>query len=178
MKIRCWVDPKRPPALAAMGLLALSFGLRLGWVLRYPDEVRAAGAVVHAVLPLTACVLFIAALALFGRHHLGATYLPVCMGVLFFLLKAAAFTPLHRVLCTLLYCAVAALYGWALIGPRLSRRLLIPLFGLPLLVHIVQDLIQSLPVYALSDWLQEGSVLCIIAALLAVSLGMREKPEK
>lgn len=95
---------------------------------------------------------------------------------MFFILKAAGFTPVHRILCTILYLAVAALYGVAVLGLAPIKPLLIPLLGLPLLYHIlVADLIFNLPVYTLSEWLREWSVLAIMAGLLCVSLGMRRQ---
>ena len=54
-----------------------------------------------------------------------------------------------------------------------------PLFALPIIFHIfVQDMILQREIMTASLWLQEGSVLCIMAGLLFVAMAMRgeEKP--
>ena len=161
---------------AASGFMALSFLVRLFWCIRYPDVVTERGFFVHAVMPLSAGVLFILFLLAFGKKHLWLTFIPAAVGVLFFLLKAATFdSRIHQILCTILYLSVAVLYGLTVFGILPIRRLLIPLFGIPLLYHIfVEDLIINRTVYGISEWLQEGSVLCIMAGLLCVSFGIRE----
>ncbi len=74
-----------------------------------------------------------------------------------------------------LILAAAALYGGAVLGLAPLRPLLIPLFGLPLLVHLCQDIFADLAVYTASERLRECSVLAIMAGLLCVSLGMRRQ---
>lgn len=173
------VEPKNPLAVLSVCLMGLSFTLRLMWALTTGKATESwADTVVHLVLPLSACVLFAVFLIAEGRTNLRLTFIPVLLGVVFFILKAASFTPLHQILCTILYLAVAVLYGAAVLGFAPIRKLLIPLFGLPLLWHLVEDFVFSLDTYTPSDWLREGSVLCIMAALLCVSLAMREvKPD-
>lgn len=170
------LDTKRPLGLAAVGFFALSALLRLAWALAFTDAARARGLALHVLLPELACAAFVALLVLEGKKRLWPTFFPMLLGVAFFILKALGFAPVHQALCTALYLSVAALYGAAVWGLAPLRPLLIPLFALPLLYHIfVEDLIFNRPVYTLSDWLQEWSVLCIMAGLLCVSLGMRQK---
>ncbi len=178
MKTRYSVDPKGPFVRSAVVLLALSAGLRLAWWIRYPEEVRGGVFWVQWALPVTSAVLFIGALLCFGRNAFWTSFFPVLGGVVFFLLKAGSFVWWHRALCTVLYLGVAALYGLAAFGVLPIRRLLIPLFGLPLLFHLlVEDLILMRRVYTLSQWLQEGSVIGIMGALLLVSLGIQTPEE-
>lgn len=162
---------------AAAGFMFLSFLIRLFWCIRYPDVFAERGVLVHGVLPLAAGVLFIVFLLIFGKHHFYLTFIPTVAGVIFFLLKAATFdSQIHQILCTILYLGVAVLYGLTVFGILPIRRLLIPLFGLPLLYHIfIEDLIINRAVYGVSEWLQEGSVLCIMAGLLCVSLGIKAR---
>ncbi len=170
------LDTKRPPGLAAVGFFVLSALLRLAWALAFTDAARGRGIALHVLLPELACAAFIVLLALEGKKRLWPTFFPMLLGVTFFILKATGFTPVHQLLCTALYLAVAALYGAAVWGLAPLRPLLIPLFGLPLLYHIfVEDLVFNRPVYTMSEWLQEWSVLCIMAGLLCVSLGMKRK---
>ena len=98
----------------------------------------------------------------------------LALGVTFFILKATTFTPLHRFLCTALYLGVLALFGGTVLGLLPTKKLLYPLFGLPLLVHLF---IEDPPKYVFSgvpvwDWLPEISVLCIMAGLLTLSIAL------
>ena len=176
-RVRYRVRPRRPAALLGAALFLLAAALRLFWWAWWP-EAAGEGYLALAVLPAAACVLYVAALWAQGRR-LWITFFPAAMGVLFFVLKAQAFPPAQRWLCTALYAAVAVLYGLAMAGLPV-RRLLLPLFGLPLAYHLlVEDLLLAGPGYTAAQWVQEASVLCIMGALLAVSWAMEpaERPE-
>lgn len=178
-KIRYHIEPDGVLTRAAVCFMAVSMALRAVWCLLWRGEASEAGLVVHALLPLCACALFIVCLLLCGRRALWLSFFPLLVGVVFFILKAADFVWWHEILCTLLYLLVAALYGAAVFSVLPVRNLLVPLFGLPLLFHIfVQDMILQREKMTASLWLQEGSVLCIMAGLLCVALAMRgeEKP--
>lgn len=175
-KARYYVEPGSGLTLAAAGIFALSAFFRLLWAILYTDAARTRGLALHVLLPVAACVVFIVLLLWQGKARLWLTFFPALAGVVFFLLKATGFTPVHQILCTVLYLAVAFLYGAAVFGLAPIRPLLIPLFGLPLLYHIfVEDFIINRPVYTMNEWLQEWSVLCIMAGLVLVSFGMRKK---
>lgn len=167
------VEPKSPLCLAAAGFFGVSFLLRLCWAVLWPEELRALGPAVHGALPLASAAVFIAVLLRWGRDRLWLTFFPCLGGVVFFILKATGFSPLHQALCTLLYLGVAALYGGAVLGLAPLKPLLIPLFGLPLLEHLLQDILRDFAVYTPSEILRECSVLAIMAGLLSVSLAMR-----
>ncbi|MCM1149077.1 MAG: hypothetical protein NC319_03180 [Butyricicoccus sp.] len=178
-KIRYHIEPDGIMTRAAVCFMALSMALRAVWCLLWPGQAAEAGMAVHAVLPLCACALFIVCLLLCGKRALWLSFFPAAVGVAFFILKAASFVWWHRLLCTLLYLLVAALYGAAVFSLSPVKKLLIPLFGLPLLFHIfVEDMIINREIMTAALWLQEGSVLCIMAGLLCVSLALRgeEKP--
>ena len=178
-KIRYHIEPNGALARVAVCFMALSMALRAVWCLLWPEEVSAAGMTVHALLPLCACALFIVCLLLFGRRALWVSFIPAAAGVVFFILKASAFVWWQQILCTLLYLLVAALYGAAVFSVMPVKKLLVPLFALPLIFHIfVQDMILQREIMTASLWLQEGSVLCIMAGLLCVAIAMRgeEKP--
>lgn len=174
-RVGYYIEPKGM-VWVAVGFMALSFGLRLAWWLVWPEDTASAGVYVHGVLPLGACVLFCLCLLYPGRMSLRASFFPALLGVLFFILKAQTFVWWHQTLCTLLYLLVAVLYGLTAFSILPLRKLLFPLFGLPLTFHaFVLDLIVHRTVFTLPEWFQEGSVLCIMAGLLCVSLAIREK---
>lgn len=178
-KIRYHIEPDGVMARAAVCFMSLSIVLRAAWCLFWPAELAAAGTMVHAVLPLCACALFVVCLLLCGKKALWLSFFPALAGVVFFILKAETFVWWHRLLCTLLYLLVAALYGAAAFSLAPVKKLLVPLFALPLVFHIfVQDMILQSEDMTTALWLQEGSVLCIMAGLLCLSLALRgeEKP--
>lgn len=167
------LDPRRPLTWLSAGFMAGSAVLRLTWAALWPEEAAAAGIAAQVVLPVGACLLFAASVLLLGRRALWASAFPAFLGVLFFILKAQDFVWWHRLLCTILYLAVAVLYGLTAFGFPI-RKLLLPLFGLPLAFHLlVEDLFLRGPDYTAGQWLQEISVLCIMAALLAAAAAMK-----
>lgn len=178
-KIRYHIEPDGVLTRVAVCFMALSMVLRGVWCLLWRAEASEAGLTAHVVLPLCACAMFIVCLLLCGRRALWLSFFPLLAGVLFFILRAADFAWWHLILCTALYLLVAALYGAVVFSLIPGKKLLVPLFGLPLLFHIfVQDMILQRETMTASGWLKEGSVLCIMAGLLCVALAMRgeEKP--
>lgn len=178
-KIRYHIEPSGVLTRAAVCFMALSMVLRAVWCLLWPGQASDSGMIVHVLLPLCACALFIVCLLLCGKKALWLSFIPAAVGVVFFILKASAFVWWHQLLCTLLYLLVAVLYGAAVFSLAPVKKLLVPLFALPLLFHIfVQDMILQREMMTAALWLQEGSVLCIMAGLLCVALALRgeEKP--
>lgn len=137
---------------------------------------------VYLGIPGAASLLFVAFVALWGRQTLAPTCLSVLGGVFYFIVKAFTFPSMvHTVLCCLLYFAVLSLYTLTVTGIIPTKRLLYPLFGLPLAYHL---LVEDMQAYVLTNppadlwtWLPEISVLCIMAALLCVSIAMEPKAE-
>lgn len=173
-RIRYYIEPDGVLTRAAVSFMALSMVLRAVWCMLWPGQAAEAGIIVHVVLPLCACALFIVCLMLCGKRALWLSFFPALAGVVFFTLKAVSFVWWHQLLCTLLYLLVAALYGAAAFSLAPVKKLLIPLFGLPLLFHIfVEDLVLRQERMTVAELLQEGSVLFIMAGLLCVSLALR-----
>lgn len=181
-KIRFWVDKKSFLIQAAVILMALSAVFRLigCWGL-WSDPFFAA---TQIVLPLCCNLLFIVCLLLFGKRAFSLTCVPLLAGIVFFIIKAFTFDSwIHTVLCLCLYIGISVLYVLAVFGSAKIRYLLAPIFGLVFLYHVfVEDLAALRDVQnpvTLSAGMQEMSVLCIILAMLFVSLAMkRVKPEE
>ena len=64
----------------------------------------------QGALPIAAGVLFAAMLLTDGCDRPYRTAVPVLLGCAFFAVKAAGFSPMHRVFCWCLYLAAAGLY--------------------------------------------------------------------
>lgn len=168
--------PNRGPAVfAALGFLAGAAVLRLWYYL--PMQVDAGAKLLHLWLPVAAAVVFLLGFALGGGWKKPAAILSVVLGVVFFLLKARNFAPVHRTLCSILYVLVLVLFTLTVLGLLPTKKLLYPLFGLPLMYHI---LVEDTKAYFFADppvpvrqWMPELSVLCIMAGLLCLSVSLK-----
>jgi len=170
------IERFHPAARVSVLLMALSTGVRLVW---FSLRGEAADMAVHLLLPALAALIFIGTVTL-GERYSGWTVLSVAMGVVFFILKSFTFASrLHTALCIVLYLAVLVLYSLTVWGVISTKKLLYPLFGLPLLYHIfVEDMqlyILADPRPPFADWLPEISVLCIMGALFSAVFAMRRK---
>ena len=165
-------DPKNPWSVAAMAFMTVSAAVRL---IRYGgDALTGFDLWVYLIIPTIAALFFLIAIPLWGRKTLLPTCISVIGGVFFFIVKAFTFPHLwHTVLCIILYTAVLLLYCLTVLGVIPTKRLLHPLFGLPLAFHLF---IEDMKNYVLTDppadfwtWMPEISVLCIMACLLCLS---------
>ena len=186
MKKSYYVVPKLNIAvLSAAALLLFSALLRIV----YYTGVRAgAGELwLQGALPVCACLLLAVMLFTTASDRLYRTAAPVLMGCVFFAVKAAAFPPVHRVLCWLLYLAVGALY-FLTVSRGLARWIFGALIAAALAYHIVvEDLLSrsflvlhtAAPLApGLGPWwhfLAELTVLLVMAALLLVTLAMERR---
>lgn len=170
------IPVRHPAAVLACVLLALSGLMRLAYYL--PQSMDGFTLWVRLVLPVAASAVFLAGMtAAGGRYARPCVLTALALGVAFFLLKATTFTPLHRGLCTLLYLTVLALFSATMLGWLPTKKLLYPLFGLPLIYHLlVEDpgkYFFADPPVSVWDWLPELSVLCIMAGLLSLSVSLK-----
>lgn len=131
------------------------------------------------VLPVASCLLFGVLAVYCGRRFFSLTFIPVVLGVLFFIVKAFTFdSVVHTVLCIILYLAVAFIYTATVFGVIRTKWLLAPLFGIPLIVHIFvidREQIVNAESVNLAEWLPEISVLCIMLALLLICFAMKKR---
>lgn len=167
--------PRRGKALAAACVFMTAAAIvRLCYYL--PRQMDPLTLWVHLVMPVAAAGIFLAGIGLGGKWAKIAGITAVTVGVVFFLIKAAAFTPLHRGLCTLLYLAVLVLFTATILGLLPTKKLLYPLFGLPLVYHLLVEDTQLYffadPPVPVREWMPEISVLCIMAALLSLSISL------
>ena len=170
-----WLPSIRGMVLLSALLMAGSGLIRAAWAIGEP-ELSPSIFLFQVLLPLWANLCFVWILFLDGRERLYRSAIPVWLGCAFFAVKAFYFVSiLHTVLCLLLYALVAALYAATVIGVIPTQVFLWPLFGLPMLYHILVESRQKTG-WTLHEWLPELSVLCCMAALLCLSLSMRRRP--
>ena len=176
MKKRMEVEIPRthPLALTACGFFAVSAILRLWHYL--PSQMTPMIFWVHLFLPVLAAAAFLAGMLLGGKWAKPAVIFATFLGVAFFLIKASTFAPWHQALCSVLYLGVLVLFTATLLGYLPTKKLLYPLFALPLLYH---TLVEDTQYYFFADppvpvwyWMPELSVLCIMAGLLCLSISL------
>ncbi len=140
------------------------------------------------VLPVIACILFAASLLTDAGDRLYRTAVPVALGCVFFAVKAAGFSPGHRLFCWGLYLVTAGLY-YATVRHGLNKWLFGGVVGCALAYHsVVEDAVQRrfLQLYTTPravwtphwwHFLAELTVLMTMTALLlaAVSMEKRER---
>lgn len=173
-----WIDRESPTVMLSAVLMAVSAAVRLYYFLRTGFTMTEL--VFHLLLPLLSALLFLAVVLFFGREFAGVTAISVLLGVIFFIVKAFTFdSVIHTVLCVGLYLLVLALYSLTVFGIIPTKKLLYPLFGIPLLYHIfVEDMkgyILAKPSVPFVEWLPEISVLLIMGGLLSLSIGLKQK---
>ena len=176
MKDPCIVNWKHPFAIASMAFMAVSLLARLVYYI--PEALTGFDWGVYLGIPGAATVWFPIALLLWGKRSLLPTCISVFGGVFYFIVKAFTFAHWwHTALCICLYLAVLALYCLTVTGVIPTKKLLYPLFGLPLAFHLFVEDVKNyvLPGADLHTWLPEISVLCIMAALLCVSIAMEQR---
>ena len=154
-------------------MMAVSVLIRMGYFAAHGGS--AGHLTVHLLLPILAAVTFF--VVVLKGMPADYTALGVLFGVVFFIIKAFAFaSKLHTFLCVILYLLVLSLYSATVFGLLPTKKLLYPLFGLPLLYHIfVEDMqlyVFAEPPVPFFEWLPEISVLLIMAGLLCISLGL------
>ena len=174
---RPYADWKKPWALASLGLMLLSVILRLFSYV--PAGLTGFDWWVYLAIPGTASLWFCVSVVLWGRKTLIPSCLGVLGGVFYFFVKAFTFPHWwHTMLCCLLYLTVLVLYLLTATGNIPTKKLLFPLFGLPLVFHIIQDIAEYGFLHTpLDPILPESSVLAIMASLLCLAFAM-EYPEK
>ncbi len=179
MRTRYKIPRRHPMTMVSLGFMAAAVGIRLLCLALAPTLL--APLWLHLLLPVTASVLFLVTVPLFGEKNPRYTATAVWVGVVFFFLKSFTFaTVVHTTLCILLYLTVLILYTMTIFGFIPTKALLYPLFGLPLCYHIfVEDMqiyILANPPVPFVEWLPELSVLCIMASLFTLSFAL-EKTE-
>ncbi len=177
-KVRFYIDKTGFFAESAMILFLLSAIFRfIGCWGLWNDRVNF---IMVFLLPLCCCVLMTLAILLFGKKGFFLSFIPVLLGVVFFVYQSLSFDSwVHTVLCILLYLVIALVYTATVFGWIRTKWLLPPLFGLPFLYHIVMEDIPALSNTAepvtFAAGMQEMSVLCIMAAMFCVSMGLVKK---
>ncbi|MBE6541643.1 MAG: hypothetical protein E7672_04270 [Ruminococcaceae bacterium] len=167
-------------SLVACILMFLSTLIRI--IHFIPKEIDTFSFFVHLLMPVLAAFLFLLGMTVLRKNTLVLSISSVFIGVVFFIIKAFSFTPIHQTLCTILYLVVLTIYTLTVLGYLPDKRILYLLFGLPLLYHIfVEDTqlyIFADPPVPFWEWLPEISVLLIVGALLAHSIGMKQEKLK
>lgn len=169
--------------LSALSLLA-SVVLR---IIYYTGVQASAGEIwLQEVLPVCAGLWLLLMLFLCAGDRLYRTFLPVLLGLVFFAVKAAGFPAVHRYLCWALYAVLAVVY-YLTVTKALTKWLFAAMMACALGYHIVvEDVMERKYLELYTAPLAEGkapgwyllaeiSVLCVMAALLLMTLAMERR---
>lgn len=177
-RLQISIPKENPYAFTSCALMAASGIIRLWHYL--PGEMDAFTLWIHLIMPVAASVIFLAGMIAGGRYSIPAVITALVLGVAFFIIKATTFSPVHQALCTVLYLSVLFLFGLTVLGYLPTKKLLYPLFSLPLIYHITVEDTQLYffadPPVPVWEWMPEISVLCIMAGLLCLSIALEAKP--
>lgn len=177
VKIKYTVDKKSFFGHSAVLLLVMSAIFRVigCWGL-WNDTVFA---VMQLLLPIACCLLLVLCISFLGKKGFFLSCVPVVLGAVFFIFKSFGYeSKIQLVLCVLLSLIVAVIYTGTVIGSIHTKWLLPPLFGLPFIYHVF---VVDLPALSnveqpvtFSAGMQEMSVLCIMAAMFCLGLGLKK----
>ena len=180
-RVRFYLDKTGFFAESAVILLAMAIIFRIiGCIGMWGNRVDA---IMLVLLPVLCALLLILCVLLLGKKGFFLSFIPVLLGVVFFVFKSLSFESwMHTVLCVILYVVVAVLYTATVIGWIHTKWLLPPLFGLPFLYPVaVEDipaLVKTPESVSFAAGMQEMSVLCIMAALFCIGMGLKKRPPK
>ena len=180
-RVRFYLDKTGFFAESAVILLAMAIIFRLiGCIGMWSNRVDA---IMLVLLPVLCCLLLILCIVLLGKKGFFLSFIPVLLGVVFFVFKSLGFESwMHTVLCVILYVVVAVIYTATVIGWIHTKWLLPVLFGLPFIYHVaVEDipaLVKTPESVTFAAGMQEMSVLCIMAALFCIGMGLKKRPPK
>ena len=180
-RVRFYLDKTGFFAESAVILLAMAIIFRLiGCIGMWSNRVDA---IMLVLLPVLCCLLLILCIVLLGKKGFFLSFIPVLLGVVFFVFKSLGFESwMHTVLCVILYVVVAVIYTATVIGWIHTKWLLPVLFGLPFIYHVaVEDipaLIKTPESVTFAAGMQEMSVLCTMAALFCIGMGLKKRPPK
>lgn len=180
-RVRFYLDKTGFFAESAVILLAMAIIFRIiGCIGMWSNRVDA---IMLVLLPVLCCLLLILCILLLGKKGFFLSFIPVLLGVVFFVFKSLSFESwMHTVLCVILYVVVAVIYTATVIGWIHTKWLLPLLFGLPFIYHVaVEDipaLIKTPESVTFAAGMQEMSVLCIMAALFCIGMGLKKRAPK
>lgn len=176
--VKYYIEPREFSSVLSVSLMLLSACIRAVYYLSSKMTPLVFG--LYFLNTVLASMIFTFVVVFCGKTHPQLTLIPVAMGVVFFIVKAFTFESLvHTVLCIILYFAVLVIYSLTIFGIIPTKKLLYPLFGLPLLYHIfVEDMklyVFAKPTVPFFEWLPEISILMIMGALFSISFSLKRK---
>ena len=131
------------------------------------------------LLPACCCLLLTVCILVFGKKGFFFSFIPVLLGMVFFVFTSFGEDWFYTVLYVLLELVIAVAYTGTVFGWIRTKWLLPPLFALPFLYRLIVVDIPALsntaePV-SFAAGMQEMSVLFILAAMFCVSMGLKKK---
>ncbi len=132
------------------------------------------------LLPLCCNGLMILCITLFGKKGFWLSFIPTAMGAMFFIVRGMEYeTAIGTVVCTVISLAAGIIYTCTVFGVMGSKWFLTAAFALPFIYTVLfcdlPRLRDTIDPPAFSEGMLEMSALCIMLAMLFVSLGMTKR---
>lgn len=132
------------------------------------------------LLPVVCSLLFIVIVLYLGKRLFSLTFIPVLLGVVFFIIKSLGEGGIiHTAACILVGLLVAMVYTGTVFGAIRTKWLMAPLFALLSACHIIfvdlNTMLANEKAMSLAEWLPEASVLCMLLALFFISFAMKKR---
>ena len=183
MRTKFILDKKTFPARAAIVCLIMAILFRLIGTVGHFDDRHFL--IFRMALPALSCLLYILCIILFGRKAFWTSFIPVIVGIVFFIMRILSddnitsgnLETVHIAICMALYILVAVLYSCTVFGAIKTKFFLVVLFGLAFVYHIVFEdypAIASKTVAAEAIFMELG-VLFIILGLFFACLGLKKQ---
>ena len=182
-KKNLYIDYKSPMAIVSYLFFLASIPFR---ILGYSEHFNAPFIfITQVILPIACAIFMIIAFIAFGRRALWISAIPLSLGVLSFVFKLfidPRYTGLlHHIACAILYSMIVLLWILTIKSIIKTKWILAAIFLAPILIHLF---IEDLPILLgkaaplpTSMWLKEGSMLCIMFALLFCTLSFRSETQ-
>ena len=133
----------------------------------------------QVALPVVSCLLFAVMIRKLGEKLFVLTFIPVLMGVVFFVIYATTLSVISMIVCIIVSVVVAVVYTTTVMGGFDTKWFLPPLFGVPFLYRLIVKDAATIMVkenaMSLGEFIPELSILCMLLSLLLVSFAMKKK---
>ena len=183
MKTKFILDRKSFCAKAAIVCMLLAIAFRAIGTLGNFDNMSFF--IYRFALPAASCLLFIICILLFGKKAFGISFIPVIIGIVFFVMRIlgddnitdAELAKTQIALCITLYILIAVLYSCTVFGAIKTKIFLVVIFGLAFLYHIVFEDYRTLMATAVppKTVFMELGVISIILGMFFASLGLKKQ---
>lgn len=180
------IDKKSFCARAAVVCMLLAVVFRVIGCFDLVLNFNSVTSVTVLILPVACCLVFVLCIVLIGKKGFWFSFLPVLLGMVFFVLRALTddnmmgekLPVLHIAVCIVLYLVILVLYSCTVFGAIKTKWICALIFLLAFAYHVVMEDYPNFRTATMNQIMNELSVLLIILGMFFACLGLKklEKP--